>query len=116
MRGYMMLLLMALAMMGGCASMQERALVKDSIVVGAGFEVDYTAPMDGKVYYYDRTSHRIIITKSLKKGEGFHVVSGPNDQRLQSILGVEARKARMLLYFRPDAYATPQYNLNDAAY
>ncbi|QQE10197.1 hypothetical protein JD969_11840 [Planctomycetota bacterium] len=104
-----MSLAVAAMSMVGCASMEERALINDAIVAGAGFEVEYTAPMDGRVYYYDQTSKRILITKSLRQGEKFEIVTGPGEPQLQSILGAKARDARMLLYFRPEAYS-PNYS------
>ena len=89
----------------GCTvinSMEERGLINNAISVGGGYHVEYTAPVDGTAYYYDKTSKRILTTKTMKQGTSYAFNASDYQAELGSVLGKYTKDARLLLYFKPD--------------
>ena len=89
----------------GCTminSMEERSLINNSVSVGGGYYVEYIAPVDGTAYYYDKTSQRILTTKTMQKDESFTFKASDYQAELGSVLGKYTKDARLLLYFKPD--------------
>jgi hypothetical protein len=101
---------MLIALIGCCyprpSVMRSDGMPQDKYLVGGGFSMKYVAPVDGTVYVVDSVSRRMLVTESLEAGETFDQSLGPIEQTTKEgfqALGLDLSKARLQLYFVPDA-------------
>ncbi len=71
--------------------------------VGGGLRIEWTAPAKGTAYLVERTTNRIMETRSLDVGETYSFSATSDVQRaeFERYLGIRLANARFLLYFRP---------------
>jgi hypothetical protein len=72
-------------------------------LVGGGMMIEWRAPEAGTVYLVEKTTGKIVETRSLEEGEKYSwtVTSVVQAEDLQELLGIKFSKARFLLYFEP---------------
>jgi hypothetical protein len=64
----------------GCTTSYHSNLPKGALLVGGGLDIRYNAPAAGTVILIERTSGRIVATKSLEgKGAEFHFAPNSSD-------------------------------------
>ena len=102
------ILLLGLA---GCSStgflsrgpLTASGLPQRQYLVGGGMHIEYTAPSDGRLYWAEETTKRILAMKSVKAEEKTEF--GAEDMTPDAIkkkLGMDLKDARFSLYFVPD--------------
>jgi hypothetical protein len=103
-------LILVLAM-AGCSApgflsrgpLTASGLPKRQYLVGGGMHIQYVAPSDGRLYWAEETTQRILAMKSVKAEEKTEF--GADDMAADAIkkkLGVDLKDARFSLYFVPD--------------
>lgn len=73
-------------------------------LVGGGFQIDYTAPANGTVYWVEETTGKILQTTSVTEDESVEFeldVMEIESDEFQSRIGIDLAKAKMSLYFIP---------------
>ncbi|HNS18872.1 MAG TPA: hypothetical protein PKH24_00155 [Sedimentisphaerales bacterium] len=97
-----------LLMIAGCSTtafLGRAGVPRGAKVVGGGFAIDWEAPTAGTAYLVEETSGKIIETRSLDEDEtlDFDVDLSDDEvvQVFERITGVEMKKARLVLYFKP---------------
>ena len=81
----------------------DTGLPKKQYLVGGGMHIEYVAPSDGRLYWAEETSQKILAMKSVKAEEKTEF--GADDLAADGIkqrLGVDLKDARFSLYFVPD--------------
>ena len=101
-----------LLMLVGCAtgpSLQADGLPDEQYLVGGGVMIDWEAPATGTAYLVEKTSGKIVETRSLAQGDSytFSVSSGGQAAEFEKMLGVRFSEARFLLYFQPAGTTDP---------
>jgi hypothetical protein len=97
--------------LAGCSStgflsrgpLTATGLPKRQYLVGGGMHIEYVAPADGRLYWAEETTQRILAMKSVKAEEKTEF--GAEDMATDTIkrkLGVDLKDARFSLYFVPD--------------
>ena len=104
--------LVGIALWGGCSGQkasQVNRLPGDKQLVGGGMMIEWRAPEAGTVYLVEKTTGKIVETRSLEEGEKYTwtVTSVVQAEDMQELLGIKFAKARFLLYFEPARLATP---------
>ncbi len=103
-----LVLLLGLA---GCSStgflsrgpLTASGLPQRQYLVGGGMHIEYTAPSDGRLYWAEETTQKILAMKSVKAEEKTEF--GTDDMASDDVkekLGVNLKDARFSLYFVPD--------------
>ena len=98
----------------GCSTpryLPADGLPADQYLVGGGLMIDWKAPSEGTAYLVEKTTGRIIETRSMEAGDsfGFSVSSGPQATEFERTLGIKFADARLLLYFKPIDSSMPRY-------
>jgi hypothetical protein len=98
--------LTGLAMVGtGCGmtgSLRGTDLPRGLQAVGGGFMIDWDAPMKGTVYLVERTSGKVIETRSLDEGESYDFsIDADAASTFENALGIPLAEARLVLYWKP---------------
>lgn len=104
--------LVGIALLGGCDSEQASQFSRmsgEKQLVGGGMMIEWRAPEAGTVYLVEKTTGKIVETRSLGEGEVYSwtVTSVVQAEDLQELLGIKFSKARFLLYFEPARLASP---------
>ena len=97
--------------LAGCSSLGFSAneafradgLPKREYLVGGGMHVQYMAPSDGRVYWVEETTQKILAMRSVKADQDTEF--GADDMDADTIkkrLGVDLKDASFSLYFVPD--------------
>jgi hypothetical protein len=95
----------------GCSSVEfmrpgafkANGLPKDEYLVGGGMHVEYMAPADGRLYWVEETTAKILAMKSVKADELAEFGSEKMDSdAVKENVGVGLRDAQFRLYFIPD--------------
>lgn len=74
----------------------------DRYVVGGGYVVHYTAPVDGVAYLVERMTATVLQMESLEVGERFEVsVAGTEPETIKTMLGIPPSEMELRLYFVP---------------
>lgn len=75
----------------------------DQYLVGGGFMIEWEAPADGTAYLVEKTTGKIIETRSMQAGDhfSFSVTSRGQADDFEQALGIDFGEARFLLYFQP---------------
>jgi len=102
---------MLIAFVGCCyprpSAIQSTGVPQAKYLVGGGFQIKYVAPVDGTVYVVDSNFvEKMLVTESLKAGETFSQSLDPVNPTTKEgfkALGLDLAKARLKLYFVPDA-------------
>ena len=92
----------------GCRTspkLQPDGLPGEQYLVGGGVMIDWEAPADGTAYLVEKTSGKIVETRSLTKGDSFSfsIDSGSQASEFERVLGIKFSEARLLLYFQPSS-------------
>lgn len=85
--------------------MQSDGIPMPKYLVGGGFQLKYTAPVDGTLYVADSHSSKMLITESLKADDTFEQTFDLADRDTKDglkALGIELSAAKLQLYFIPD--------------
>ena len=90
----------------GCRTsppLQADGLPGEQYLVGGGMMIDWEAPEAGTAYLVEKTSGKIVETRSLAQGDSytFSIASGGQASEFEKMLGVRFSEARLLLYFQP---------------
>lgn len=91
----------------GCRTMglQRGDLPRGAEVVGGGFQIDWEAPTAGTVYLVEKTTGKIVETKSLDKDESYDFEMSLDDEGVaetfKSAFGISVKDAKLVLYFKP---------------
>jgi hypothetical protein len=98
--------LLSALLLGGCStsrSLQSDGLPGEEYLVGGGMMINWVAPTDGTAYLVEKTSDKIVETRSMKRGETFDFSIGSTGQatEFEKVFGVKLSEARLLLYFEP---------------
>ena len=92
----------------------ESNLPPQELIVGGGFQIDYTAHRNGTAILADRNRGQILITKSMAAGETYAFNFDPNAPQNAGIFGTgddnKLSEARPTLYFLPEGYQMPAAN------
>jgi hypothetical protein len=78
-------------------------LPKKQYLVGGGMHIEYVAPSDGRLYWTEETTQKILAMKSVKAEQ--ETQFGADDMAADTVkkkLGVDLKDARFSLYFVPD--------------
>ncbi|MEN6337720.1 MAG: hypothetical protein ABFE01_25990 [Phycisphaerales bacterium] len=74
-------------------------------VVGGGFMINWEAPTAGTVYLVEKTSGKIIETRSLDEDDTYEFEMSLDDEAVvktfENAFGVPMGKAKFVLYFKP---------------
>lgn len=70
-------------------------------LVGGGFQIKYTAPAEGAVYWVEETTSKILETRSVTDDEDVEFKMDVEADEFKQSIGVEMAKARLSLYFIP---------------
>jgi hypothetical protein len=105
------LVAITLVTLGGCCypqpgPMQSTGIPQFKYLVGGGFQLKYTAPVDGTVHVADSISDTMLMTESLNAGETFSQSLDPTVQNTKEgfkALGLDLSNVRLKLYFVPDS-------------
>jgi hypothetical protein len=76
---------------------------KKQYLVGGGMHIEYVAPSDGRLYWVEETTQKILAMKSVKADQ--EAEFGAEELANESVkkkLGVDLKDARFSLYFVPD--------------
>lgn len=80
-------------------------LPSNTQIVGGGFRIYWEAPAPGTVYLVEKTSGKILETESLDGGASYEFDMDLSDEGVvgafERIIGDDAKKARLVLYFKP---------------
>jgi hypothetical protein len=98
--------LLSALLLGGCStsgSLQSDGLPGEEYLVGGGMMINWEAPADGTAYLVEKTSGKIVETRSLKRGDTYDFSIGSTGQaaEFEKVFGVKLSEARLLLYFEP---------------
>jgi len=91
----------------GCGAMRSAhaaGLPRHLEAVGGGLMINWKAPVPGTVYLVEKTTGKIIETRSLDEGEvyEFEIASDETGtEAFEKIIGVKLTDARLVLYFKP---------------
>jgi len=97
--------------LAGCSSLgfsSNRALAanglpREKYLVGGGMHIQYVAPADGRLYWVERTTQKILVMKSVKAEEETEFGTEKIDpDAAKEGFGVDLRDAKFALYFVPD--------------
>ncbi len=100
-----------LSSLTGCSSMGFSApgaftadgLPKRAYLVGGGMYVQYMAPSDGRVYWVEETTRKILEMKSVKADQETEFGSSDLDAgAVKKVVGVDLKDAVFSVYFVPD--------------
>jgi hypothetical protein len=99
-------LLVTMLVFGGCrmsSRLQADGLPGDEYLVGGGFMIDWEAPSTGIAYLVEKTTGKIVETRSMAAGDtySFSVSSPGQAADFERALGIKFSEARFLLYFQP---------------
>lgn len=98
-------LLLAL-LLYGCStnrSLQADGLPDEDYLVGGGMMINWEAPTDGTAFLVEKTSGKIVETRSMKRSDTYDFSIGSAGQALEfeKVFGVKLSEARLMLYFEP---------------
>lgn len=91
----------------GCSTMglQGGDLPRGAKVVGGGFLIDWEAPTAGTAYLVEKTTGKIVETRSLDEDDSYDFEMSLDDtnvtETFQNTFGVSVRDAKLVLYFKP---------------
>ena len=93
-------------LMSGCStnrSLQADGLPDEEYLVGGGMMINWDAPTTGTAYLVEKTSGRIVETRSMQRGDTYDFSIGSTGQaaEFEKVFGVKLSEARLLLYFEP---------------
>lgn len=95
-------------LLGGCSA--SRPMLADGVpgeeyLVGGGMMINWEAPTEGTAYLVEKTSGKIVETRSMKRGDiyDFSIGSAGQASEFEKVFGVKLSEARLLLYFQPAA-------------
>ena len=78
-------------------------LPKKQYLVGGGMHIQYVAPSDGRLYWAEETTRKILAMKSVQADQESEF--GAEDLAADAVkkkLGVDLKDAKFSLYFVPD--------------
>ncbi len=101
-------------MLAGCSTpryLPASGVPDDQYLVGGGLVIDWKAPADGTAYLVEKTTGKIIETRSMEAGDnfGFSVASEAQAREFGKILGIDFSDALFWLYFKPDDHSGARY-------
>jgi hypothetical protein len=109
----LLLIVIAVAAIFMCSCNQNRSAnlhLNNQYLVGGGFHIDYTAPVDGTAILIDAASGKHIATETLSEGQNFEMdlpIDDPEElEKLNAVLDVKKLNPR--LYFVPIEKQVPQ--------
>jgi hypothetical protein len=79
----------------------QRGIPAKEFLVGGGFQINYTAPAEGTVYWVEETTAKILETRSVTDDENVEFKMDVEADEFKQSIGVEMAKAKMSLYFIP---------------
>ena len=88
----------------------EKKLPPQELIVGGGFQIDYTAPRNGTVVLADRNRGQILVTRSTSAGERYQFNFDPHAPQNAGLFGDDLSDARPTLYFLPQGFPMPTAN------
>ncbi len=99
-------------LLSGCStsrSLQADGLPGEEYLVGGGMMINWEAPADGTAFLVEKTTGKIVETRSMKRGDTYDFSVGSAGQALEfeKVFGVKLSEARLMLYFEP---ATPGHS------
>ena len=92
----------------------EKKLPPQELIVGGGFQIDYTAPRNGTVVLADRNRGQILVTRSMSAGERYQFNFDPHAPQNAGLFGDDLSDARPTLYFLPEGFQMPAANAASA--
>ncbi len=101
--------------LAGCSTprqLQADGLPDEQYLVGGGVMIDWKAPAAGVAYLVEKTTGKIIETRSMEAEDnfGFSVTSQAQAEEFERILGLtKFSEALFWLYFKPDDQGNVQY-------
>ncbi len=99
-------LMVLFMLMSGCStnrSLQADGLPDEEYLVGGGMMINWDAPTTGTAYLVEKTTGRIVETRSMQRGDTYDFSIGSTGQaaEFEKVFGVKLSEARLLLYFEP---------------
>ncbi len=93
-------------LLSGCStsrSLQADGLPGEEYLVGGGMMINWEAPADGTAFLVEKTTGKIVETRSMKRGDTYDFSVGSAGQALEfeKVFGVKLSEARLMLYFEP---------------
>lgn len=78
-------------------------LPDEEYLVGGGMMINWDAPSEGTAYLVEKTSGKIVETRSMKPGDtyDFSIASSAQALEFEKLFGVRLSEAQLLLYFEP---------------
>ncbi len=98
--------LLMLLSLGGCSTsrpMLTDGLPGEEYLVGGGVMINWQASAEGTAYLVEKSSGKIVETRSMKRGDiyDFSIGSASQASEFEKVFGVKLSEARLLLYFQP---------------
>ena len=75
----------------------------NNYLVGGGIVIEYRAPTAGTAVLLDRTSRRLLLTRSLEPGQVLEASVYEDPAEAEELLGLPLHEADLRLYFFPAA-------------
>ena len=106
----------------GCSAMQkfipgnqpDSTLPPQELIVGGGFQINYTARRNGTAILADRNRGQILVTESMAAGDTYQFDFDPHAPENAGLFGTgddnKLSEARPTLYFLPEGYQMPAAN------
>lgn len=92
----------------GCASgtqyFKSNGLPRDHFYIGGGYAIDYTAQTTGTLYIVEKSSNKLVVTKSMSSGERFENSIDLADESVMELsvkLAIKPEKMEFAFYFIP---------------
>jgi len=75
----------------------------EEYLVGGGVMINWQASAEGTAYLVEKSSGKIVETRSMKRGDiyDFSIGSASQASEFEKVFGVKLSEARLLLYFQP---------------
>ena len=94
------------SLLAGCSTpryLPADGVPDDQYLVGGGLMIDWKAPSEGTAYLVEKTTGKIIETRSMEAGDSFSfsVSSGSQAAEFEKALGIKFSDAQFMLYFQP---------------
>jgi hypothetical protein len=96
----------------GCRTprpLQADGLPGEQYLVGGGLTIDWKAPTAGTAYLVEKTTGKIVETRSLDAGDSYKFSVSSEGQAIEfkRAMGIELSDARFMLYFQPAGSQEP---------
>ncbi len=91
---------------GTASQFRDNGLPAKKYLVGGGFKIYWTAPVNGTAHVVEETASRIVQSEYLEKGEVFEVSIDLPPEEFEEMFDMPMGDAKFSLYFIPSDLAS----------